>query len=137
MYKYKVYAMCIVDVKYSHGITLNNKNKFKKIIDDFNIDTLQEYFYYSTENNVLKNLYHTNITFYMKDNKLTHYIMSYIMTSSDNNKLELFKWLLEESSFDINNIFDFDCIEENEFYEGTNINSIKIKSISLKYTIST
>lgn len=83
--------MCIVDVKYSHGITLNNKNKFKKIIDDFNIDTLQEYFYYSTENNVLKNLYHTNITFYMKDNKLTHYIMSYIMTSSDNNKLELFK----------------------------------------------
>ena len=131
MYTYQIIATCNVIITHISDAKKINKIKLNKIMSDFNIDTLQEHFYYMCEDQApLKNTYRSYLHF---DVSKSQYIITYEMKSKLDNQMEKFKGLFDQESFDIENICVVCAIELDYLLKGTNIKSISVQDINLAY----
>lgn len=131
MYKYRVTATCFFEVKYKNEKKKISQKAINDLFDNFNSDTLEEYFYYGATDHTLKHTHESSIKFNIAKKK---YVIKYNMISHLNNEMNKFQSMFsDESSFDLNEIFCVNSIEGDDFFENSNIKSIEVKNISLKY----
>ena len=128
VYVYKVTALCNIE-----KIPLKKRDKLANAMDEINIEVLNEYFYYNTDDNAYNSgftsSYNTDIEFKFNDKEHHAYILSHICYHEKSDMMEQFKTLYKKEDFDLNTIFSYGAGDDIYSIAGiSKINVLKIKN---------